>query len=489
MARPMKAPRPWGAETPSFFAIALPPRHSGPSTRRSAYPSTHAVANWPRPSFMIGVGLCGIVRRAAHGPMGVIAMGIVANTQASAPVADFGRFSIAPFRRRAGRRARKPCAWRAMRCGRKTSIATARDAISSNSNSAFARDGRNRMTLQRILLACLAIVGGASAVHGQEVIVKVGTVRSISTATILWAVEKGYFKDYGIKVVTETLDTAANSIALLAQNQLQLVEGGISAGYFNALEKNLPVTMVLDRVSSPLGHNLMLRPDLKGEITQLRQLKGKTIATNGQGGVSTYEVGKLLESDGLTINDVDIKVIPFTQYAVAFKNKAIDAAITIPPFTAQLLDGGHAVNFKDPDDIVKPHPLTIAVSMINTDFAKANQQLVRNYYVAYLRAIRDYCQAYHGGAQRAALIDLAIRTGTETRPELLHKYPWPARSPNGTINVESMLDMQAWFLKSKMSNAEFPADRIVDKSYVDYALRKLPPFVLENKESKLAGCR
>src|SRR5258707_13824728 len=76
-----------------------------------------------------------------------------------------------------------------------------------------------------------------------------------------------------IKVVTETLDTAANSIALLAQNQLQLVEGGISAGYFNALEKNLPVTMALDRVSSPLGHNLMLRPDLKDEITRLRDRK------------------------------------------------------------------------------------------------------------------------------------------------------------------------------------------------------------------------
>src|SRR4029453_5723762 len=193
---------------------------------------------------------------------------------------------------------------------------------------------------QRCLLACLLAIG-ASAAHAQEVTVKVGTVRSISTATILWAAEKGYFKEYGIKVVTETLDTAANSIALLAQNQLQLVEGGISAGYFNALEKNLPVTMVLDRVSSPIGHNLMLRPDLKGQITQLRQLKGKTIATNGQGAVSTYEVGKMLETDGLTINDVEIKVIPFTQYALAFNNKAIDAEIAIPPFTAQLLDGGH----------------------------------------------------------------------------------------------------------------------------------------------------
>ena len=46
---------------------------------------------------MIGVGLCGIVRRAAHGPMGVTAMGIVAKTQARAPVADFGPFRSRRF--------------------------------------------------------------------------------------------------------------------------------------------------------------------------------------------------------------------------------------------------------------------------------------------------------------------------------------------------------------------------------------------------------
>ena len=346
---------------------------------------------------------------------------------------------------------------------------------------------------KRILLVCIAIcvtmAAGAAAAPADEITVKVGTVRSISTVAILWAAEKGYFREYGIKVVNEDLDTAANSIALLAQNQLQIVEGGISAGYFNALEKNLPVTMVLDRVSSPLGHNLMLRPDLKDRITRLRELKGRTVATNGQGGVSTYELGKLLETDGLTLGDIDLKVIPFTQYAIAFANKAIDAAITIPPFTAELVEGGHAVNFKDPDDLVTPHPLTIAVSMINTDWAKAKVDLVRNYYVAYLRGIRDYCQAYHGAPIREEMIALAIRTGTETRAELLRKYPWPARSPDGRINVASMLDMQAWFRKSKMSNAEFPPERLVDTSYVEYALHKLHPWELLNKASRLDGCR
>jgi NitT/TauT family transport system substrate-binding protein len=343
--------------------------------------------------------------------------------------------------------------------------------------------------LRRTFLATLALATSAWAAQAQETTIKIGLVKSISHVANLWAMEKGYFKEVGIKLQPEDLDTSANVLALLAQNQLQVIEGGISAGYFNALEKNLPVTIVMDRVSSPLGHKLMLRPDLKGQITQLKQLKGKVIASNGAGSVSTYEVGKMLETDGLTLADVDIKVFPFPQMAVGFQNKAIDAAIVIPPFTSTFLDKDIAVAFTDPDDLVKPHPLTIAVSIINTDWAKANDQVVRNYYYAYLRGVRDYCNAYHGGKIRPAMIDLLIKTGTENRPDVLNKYPWPARDPNGRINTESMLDMQSWYVKNKMANANFAADRLVQTSYVEEARKKLGPFELENKDSKLPGCR
>ena len=108
--------------------------------------------------------------------------------------------------------------------------------------------------------------------------------------------------------------------------------------------------------------------------------------------------------------------------------------------------------------------------MINTDWAKPNRDLLRNYFTAYLHGVRDYCQAYHGGSNRAELIGRLIRTGTETREELLYKYPWPARDPNGRINVESMLDMQAWYRANKFSSAQLPAERLVDTSYADYAV-------------------
>ena len=342
--------------------------------------------------------------------------------------------------------------------------------------------------LRRTLLASLAVLATTWAAHAQETTIKIGLVKSISNVANLWAMEKGYFTEVGIKLQPEDLDTSANVLALLAQNQLQVIEGGISAGYFNALEKNLPVTIVMDRVSSPLGHKLMLRPDLKGQITQLKQLKGKVIASNGAGSVSTYEVGKMLETDGLTLADVDVKVFPFPQMAIGFQNKAIDAAIVIPPFTSTFLDKGIADAFTDPDDLVKPHPLTIAVSILNTDWAKANDKVARNYYYAYLRGVRDYCNAYHGGKIRAAMVDLLIKTGTETRPDVLNKYPWPARDPNGRINTESMLDMQSWYGKNKMSNANFAAERLVNTSFVEEAVKKLGPFELENKDSKLPGC-
>ncbi len=345
--------------------------------------------------------------------------------------------------------------------------------------------------LRSIVMAALVltVAAGLAAPATAEDVVRIGVARSVSNGAELIAIEKGYFRDAGIKVEIEDIDTSANTIALLATDRLQIVAGGISAGYFNAIEKDLPIIIIADRVSAPVGHNLMLRPDLKDKVTGLAQLKGKVIASNGTGSVSTYEVGKMLETAGLTIADVDVKIFPFTQMPVAFANKAIDAGIVIPPFVWQFAEQGLAANFAEPDRLVKPSPMTIAVIMVNTDWARKNVALLRNYYVAYLRGLRDYCDAYHGAPVKEEIIAALIRHGSERRPELLHKYPWPARSPDGRINIASMLDMQDWYVKNGYARTRFPAERLVDMSYADYAVQKLGPYTPANKESKLEGCR
>ena len=242
------------------------------------------------------------------------------------------------------------------------------------------------------MLAALGIAGCGSA--AAEDTIKVGIARSTSNAAELMALKHGYFKEAGIKLEWDDIDSTANVIALLAQDKYQIVAGGISAGIFNALEKNLPITILSDRVSTPIGHNLMLRPDLKDTVKSLKDLKGKVVASNGQGSVSTYETGKMLEGAGLKLSDVDLKIFPFTQMGLAFKNKAIDAGLLIPPFTWNVEAQGLAIPFADVDQLVQPQPMTIAVIMANSDWVKGHKDLVQRYMTAWLRGAREYCQAY-----------------------------------------------------------------------------------------------
>jgi NitT/TauT family transport system substrate-binding protein len=233
----------------------------------------------------------------------------------------------------------------------------------------------------------------------------------------------------------------------------------------------------------------MLRADLKDTVKSLKDLKGKVVASNAPGSISTYEIGKLMETVGMSIADVEIKNIPFGQYAVALQNKAVDAALAIPPFRYALEANNLAIPFAEADEIIKPQPLTIAVQLVNTEWAKPRQEMLRKFYVAMARGIRDYCNAYHHGSNRQTLIDLLISSKTETRPDLLNKFAWPARNLTGKLNAESLLDIQDWYLANKFITAKFPLERLVDYSYSDYAQKQLGPFTLENKDSKLVGCR
>src|SRR4051794_27339002 len=126
------------------------------------------------------------------------------------------------------------------------------------------------LMLDRILLTsaafiCVALVLGTAG-HAQERTLRVGQVRSLASLATMVAIEKGYFREAGIKVEVDDLDTSTDSLAVVAQNRYQIVEGGLSAAYFNAIEKNLPVTIVVDRASSPLNHKLLVRNDLKDRI-------------------------------------------------------------------------------------------------------------------------------------------------------------------------------------------------------------------------------
>ncbi|MDB5570552.1 MAG: NitT/TauT family transport system substrate-binding protein [Hyphomicrobiales bacterium] len=348
---------------------------------------------------------------------------------------------------------------------------------------------RMRKVVAASVLTASAAFGPALPASAQETTIRIGTVRSVATVSNYTAIEKGWWKDLGIKVEIEDLDTSANVISLLATNRLQVVEGGVSAGLFNGLEQNMPLIVTSDRTSTPLGHKILVREDLKGQITKVSDLKGRIVGTNSVAAVTTYELGKTLEANGALLKDIDMKAIAFPLMGAAFKNKALDATLIIQPWATQLIEEKIAVELADPDDNVKIRPLTIAVTMVNTDWAKANPELVRKFFVGYMRGVREYCLAYHHGANREEMVDRGVRTSPSSPRAFFEKYPWPSRNMDGRVNMPSVMDMQDYFKEVGMVKTAFPAERIVTTEYIDHANKVLGPLPAVNPDSKLQGCR
>lgn len=345
------------------------------------------------------------------------------------------------------------------------------------------------MLIRRMSFPVLLALGLCLPLAAQaQTKIRMGTVRSTVMGATFGAKERGYFKELGLDVDIDIIDASAGFIPLLAQNQLQVVEGALTANLFNGVLQGLPVKIAIDTTSSPIGHNLMVRYDLKDKIKKVADLKGKVVGLNAPNSIAAYEVTKILETAGLELKDVETKIIPFPQMGVAFTTKAIDAGLLITPYTGQFPAQKIAEQWIDVDDVAKPQPMSISVSMFNTDWARQNPEAVQNFYTAVIRGTHDYCNAYHGGSWRPELLKILVANGVAPTAEILDNIRWPARNPDGRISKDFLTDVQRWYVKAGVVRSEAPIEQVLDTRYADNANKKVGPFKLENTSDPKGGC-
>jgi NitT/TauT family transport system substrate-binding protein len=322
---------------------------------------------------------------------------------------------------------------------------------------------------------------GAETIH-------LTTVQSIGSLATYIAQDKGYFKKYGVDVDIQRLQSAADGVALLATNQIQILEGGISVGFFNGKVRNLPVIMVSDRVSTPIHHKLVVAMRHKDKVKKLTDLKGMTIGTNAAGSVTTYELGKVLVTAGMSLDDIQLKVLGFPQMGAALQNGALDATLSIPPFSEALVHDGFGTTIAEVDKLVDPKPMTIAGVFLNPEWAKAHEKDVENFFKAYMQATRDYCLAYHHGSNRAEVEQIALKNGLGKDIATIQRDPWTGRSLDGRVNMASVLDQQSFYLNRKLVQGATPSEQLFTSAHVDKANAALgaPPKIPDDGDQ---SCR
>jgi NitT/TauT family transport system substrate-binding protein len=103
-----------------------------------------------------------------------------------------------------------------------------------------------RRTFLSCTLAAPAVMAGSRFASAAEP-VSVGMVNTISDAGFFVAEAKGYFKAAGIDVKFSPFPSASGMIAPLASGDLDVGSGAVSAGHYNANERQIPVKFVADK--------------------------------------------------------------------------------------------------------------------------------------------------------------------------------------------------------------------------------------------------
>jgi NitT/TauT family transport system substrate-binding protein len=193
----------------------------------------------------------------------------------------------------------------------------------------------------------LAAVAAGSAAAAAPAIVRAQSARTINVgyvpstlfAPVFVAVERGYLKAAGITANLTPIIAGQDAMALVAQSQLDVATAGLSAAFFNAVNRGLAVKFVASTGYQPeKGHPtaLMMREDLyDAGAHDAGALKGKNVGWLGNAGATSgYYVALILRKYGLGIKDINPVNIAAPDQEVALQRKAVDAMFCAAPFTA-----------------------------------------------------------------------------------------------------------------------------------------------------------
>lgn len=334
--------------------------------------------------------------------------------------------------------------------------------------------------MRKILAVCVLMAGlggfGPIFSWATAATVDYGTLQLFSDMPVYIALEKGYFKEQGIELKLNPFAGGAPMMAPMATGQVQAGNSGIAITLFNGMARDMPLVLVASTAQMIPGHNddyFILRPELKEAIKRPADLKGRKVALNTAGSPLIYQLGKALESEGLTLKDVEVVYVPWPDMGVALKNKAIDVGLAAEPFATLHEARGLAIRWKGAADVVKDPYWTVAGVVFNSDWAKKNREVAQGFMVAWIKGARDLFQAAERGPNRQEIVDLAVKYTRLKDKALYDKMEWAHLGPNGYLDKKSVEDQINWYFKNGLITHKLTIDKVVDDSFVKFAVDKL----------------
>lgn len=331
------------------------------------------------------------------------------------------------------------------------------------------------------ILCLVILLVSPIAVSAEKLLeVPVGISPVMSSAAMFIAKERGYFQEEGLDVVINPFKASgAKMVPFLATGQLYVAGGNINAGMYNAIAQDIPIKIVTDKGTVSPGHGylaLIVRKDHvdSGRYKGFKDLKGMTLAVTAKGVSQQIVTEKYLQSVGLTLKDIKIVTLGYSDMNIALANKSIDATVQIEPFVAAAVKNDFAVRVAG-DDEIYPNQQSAAIYYSPVFMNKYPKQ-AQGFMNAYVRGLRDYNDAFEKNQGKAEVIEILTKYTRIKDKEVYASVVPVGLSPNGALNVQSLKDDAQWYLQQGYLKEMPDIDAIVDQSYAQRAVKILGEY-------------
>ena len=283
--------------------------------------------------------------------------------------------------------------------------------------------------------------------------IRMGMIVSIAGAPFYVAKERGWFAAEGLDWQYEPLQVTSEALAQVGTGNLEVANVTLGAAVLNSLVRGVEVKIIAGNTNyPPTGPGInafMVRKDLYDSgVTDASGLRGRKVAGNAVGVFTEYAIDQAMRTAGMTVDDVEVVLMPFPDIPAAFANRAIDAGFVIEPSVSIIRSQGTAAT-------IVPEWLRGAqetVLMAGPSLLR-DRALAEAFMRVYLRGVRTV-QAEGFTPETAALIERYTRVSTD----LVQQMRVPYWEPSGRVNWDSLLDQQRFYIARGSATYREPLD-------------------------------
>lgn len=214
----------------------------------------------------------------------------------------------------------------------------------------------NKKLIAAIIVIIIIVIGvGVFAFSGSDDSneVTIGYLPSDHDAALFIAEAQDLYEDKGIDTKLVQFNNGGDLMTAMASGEVDIGYVGITP-VLSSIENGVPVKVVSGVQTEGSG----IAVSNESGITQVSDLKGKSIATPGEASIQYMLLAYYLKENGMSTDDLNVSAMKVAPMNDALNANKIDGMLTYEPYVTIATENGNEL-FIDSAEILPGHPCCV----------------------------------------------------------------------------------------------------------------------------------